>query len=308
MARFASIDSEISAIAGPQGGYIHQRQLAKLALTADAIYHRVLRGSLIPAYYRVYAVGHVPTDPISRAKGALLAAGPRSALGDISSGSYYGIFRHWRYPLHVIVPTDRRINGLVIHRNRRLLRSDVVSPEPGLRVVSPALALLESAQYLSEKRLRRVANEIRLKHRIELNELQALVDRFPRHPGVPVLTPIVATSQRQPTRSAWEDEWPAFAASHQLPPYVMNEFVEGHRTDVLFLSAQVIVELDGWDTHQTHEAFSADREQDAVILAKTGIPTVRVTYERLHHHPQREADRLHTILGRRRAQLQLRAG
>jgi hypothetical protein len=300
MGRFSSIDPKISAIAAPQGGYIHTAQLTRLSLNASAIRHRVKGGFLIPAYYLVYAVGHEPTDPISRAKGALLAAGPRSALTHDSAGSYYGAFKHWSFPLHVVVPTDRRIAGLIIHRNRRLRAKDILTPEPGLRVTSPAITVLDIAPELPDRRLRRVVNELRLAHKIPLTELQNTIDRFPRHPGAKALRPIVATSQAEPNRSAWEDEWPAFAAKHALPPYVMNEHVAGHRVDVLFTEAQVIVELDGWETHQTRQAFIRDRDQDAAILAQTGIPTVRITYAHFHRRPAREAERLQAILARRR--------
>lgn len=303
-----STDARIAALATCQGGYVHRGQLAALSLTAKAIRHRVNRGFLIVEYYGVYAVGHIPTHPHDRAKGALLAAGPRSALGDISAGSYYAIFKHWDYPLHITVPTDRRITGLVIHRNRRLTRRDVITTEPNLRVVSPPLALLDNAPYLTEKRLRRVVNEIRLQYRIELSALAATIDRFPRHPGVKALRPIVQASQREPNRSDWEDEWAAFAAKYELPAYVMNEHVEGFRTDVLFIHEKVIVELDGWGTHQTHESFIKDREQDATILATTGIPTVRITYERFHRKPKQEAIRLRAILDRRRSELARKAG
>lgn len=303
MVEFASTADQIAAIAAPQGGYIHQSQLAALSLTAKAVHHRVTRGTLIPVYKFVYAVGHIPQDPISRAKGALLAAGPRSALADISAASYYGIFNHWRYPLHVTVPTDRRITGLVIHRDRRLTRRDILTPQPNLRVITPALALLQNAPYLTERRRRRVVNEIRLEHRIPLAALTELTARFPRHPGTKPLKLILATSHPEPNRSHWEDEWSPFAAQYRLPPYEMNRRVAGHRTDVYFPDPGLIVELDGWGTHQTHEAFIRDREQDAHILAVTGIPTVRITYERFHQRPAEVAARLHSIIERRRAGL-----
>jgi very-short-patch-repair endonuclease len=308
MARISSTDDLIGRLATEHGGYVSRRSLMASGLSRNAIEHRLDRGLLIWAYHGVYAVGHQPTDPISRAKGALLAAGPRSALADISAGAYYGILKHWRHPLHLTVPTDRRIQGLVIHRNRRLRQSDILTPEPGLRVISPALALLDTAPYLTERRLRRVVNELRLRHRIPLTELEATLGRFARHPGVPLLRPVVATSQRQPNRSGWEDDWPSFAAAHQLPPYVMNEIIEGHRVDILFTAEQLIVELDGWETHQTREAFIKDREQDAHILAATGIPTIRLTHERFHRHPAREAGRLQAIFARRRSELDRAAG
>ncbi len=305
MGAFSSIDAQISTLATGQGGYIHRDQLNRLPLTAKAVRHRIRRGFLIPVYYRVYAVGHLPTHPHDRAKGALLAAGPRSVLSHESAGSYYGIYKRWRYPLHVTVATDRRLKGLIIHRNHRLLKSDILTPQPGLRVVIPALALLEVAPDLNARRLRRVVNEIRLEHRIDLRELEALLTRFPRHPGVKPLGQVLHTSQRQPTRSNWEDDWTDFAAANHLPAHVMNEFVLSYRVDVLFTAEQLVVELDGWATHRTHEAFIKDRDQDVTILAETGIPTVRITYERFHQRPKHEAARLESILARRRAELQL---
>jgi hypothetical protein len=306
MACISSIDERIGRLASNFGGHVSRRQLVALGLSRGAIEHRVLRGLLIPVYRGVYAVGHLPTNLHDRAKGALLAAGSRSVLSHDSAGSYYGVWKRWRFPLHVTVATDRRINGIVIHRNRRLRRSDIWTPEPGLYVTSPAITMLDVAPRLSERRLRRVVNEIRLEHRIELQQLEDTVGRFPRHPGGPRLLAILQTSQRQPARSGWEDEWPAFAASYGLPAYVMNEFVCGTRADVLFTEERLIVELDGWETHQTREAFVADRERDAMILAQAGIPTVRITYERFHQCPARQAERLHAILARRQAALRLR--
>ncbi len=308
MDQFPSIDRRIAAIATRQGGHVHQLQLSHLALDASAIHYRVKQGFLIPVYRRVYAVGHLPTEPHDRAKGALLAAGPRSALSHDSAASYYGVWKRWRLPLHLTVATDRRLRGVVIHRNRRLLRSDIWTPEPGLRITSPVVTLLDIAPRLSERRLRRAINELRLAHQIGLQQLELTAARFPRHPGLRRLLAIVGTSQHQPTRSGWEDEWPAFAAKYGLPAYTINELVAGARVDVLFTEERVILELDGWETHGTKAAFTADRKQDATILARTGMPTVRITYEGFHQRPAKEAEQLHAILARRRLGLRLLAG
>ena len=55
--------------------------------------------------------------------------------------------------------------------------------------------------------------------------------------------------------------------------------VHGYRVDAYFPDHHLIVELDGWATHRTRQAFERDRRQDADILAATGIPTVRLSYE-----------------------------
>lgn len=289
----------------PQGGHVTRVQLLDLGLTRRAIRYRVQRGLLIEVFSGVYAVGHLPSHPHDRARGALLATGPRSALTHDSAASYYGVWKRWRYPLHVVVPVDRRLTGVIIHRNRRLLKTDIRQPEPGLRVTSPQITLLDVAPRLYARRLRRVVNELRLAHRIPLDDLAATIERFARHPGARLLRPIVETSHEQPTRSNWEDEWAAFASTYELPDYVMNEHVCGHRTDVLFRHERLIVELDGRETHDTPDAFVSDRQQDAHILAETGMPTVRMTWVNFHRRPGEEAARLQAILkGRRSAPTQ----
>lgn len=55
-------------------------------------------------------------------------------------------------------------------------------------------------------------------------------------------------------------------------------------------------ELDGWDTHQTREAFEADRARDAEILDRTGIPTIRITHNGLHGRPAEQAKLIRRIL------------
>ena len=61
---------------------------------------------------------------------------------------------------------------------------------------------------------------------------------------------------------------------------------------------RVIVELDGWDFHNDRRTFEADRSRDADTLV-AGFVTIRITWERLHEHPCREAARLRRILASR---------
>ena len=78
----------------------------------------------------------------------------------------------------------------------------------------------------------------------------------------------------------FEVEWPRFARRYGLPKYEMNVHVAGARVDVLFTPDRLVVELDGWATHGTRQAYQRDRMQDAHILATSGIPTVRITRRR----------------------------
>ena len=294
----------IAVIARRQGGHIAHRQLKALGLSQKAIRHRIERGLLIAVFNQVYAVGHLPTNPIDRAHGALLACGPTAALSHRSAASLYGVFKDWRLPFEVIVSGDRRPSGVRVRRSAMLAKRDICVHQ-GIRVTSPALTILQIAPATSEKRLTRAINALRLadRHRLTTSQLDDVLDRFPRHPGARGLRPLVALLPKEPSRSDWEDEWPPFAAAYDLPPYTMNERVCGHRVDVHFPSEQLIVELDGWETHQSREAFEEDRARDAEILATAGIPTARLTHRQLHGAPAEHAARLHLILARRQEEV-----
>jgi very-short-patch-repair endonuclease len=78
----------------------------------------------------------------------------------------------------------------------------------------------------------------------------------------------------------------------------MNTRVCGYEVDALFERQRVIVELDGWEFHQSRDAFERDRNRDADTLAG-GYVTVRITWARMTGAPRREAQRLRAILERR---------
>ena len=67
--------------------------------------------------------------------------------------------------------------------------------------------------------------------------------------------------------------------------------VHGYEVDALFAEQRLVIELDGWEFHTGRVAFGDDRDRDADLL-DFGYETVRITWERLHETPEREAARL----------------
>jgi very-short-patch-repair endonuclease len=102
-----------------------------------------------------------------------------------------------------------------------------------------------------------------------------------------------------PTRSDWEDEFPAFCKQYDLPEPVLSTSVAGYEADALFPNEKIVIELDSWEFHQDRESFESDRDRDADRLA-AGYWTVRITWPRIKLRSEREATRLHKILRRRR--------
>ncbi len=133
---------------------------------------------------------------------------------------------------------------------------------------------------------------------MHLGQLTDVVARFSNHPGCRHLLEAVH-GVGAPTRSELEDAFLTFCRQYDLPIPLVNTRVAGHEVDALFADERVIVELDGWDFHRDRYAFEDDRERDADTLA-VGLVTVRITWERLTHRPDREASRLGAILSSRR--------
>lgn len=294
----AQPDERIAAVAGRQGGHVTRPQLIELGLGKPAIEYRLRVGRLIPVHRGVYAVGHVPANELDRAHGALLAAGENSALAGDSAMALYGISEDWPDPIELLATTDRRPPTLNVHRCRTLLRRDIVIRQ-GLRVTSPARTLLDIAPRLHERRLIRAINQLRMDHSLTVEAIADVVARNPRHPGTKRLRVELARAQSEPTRSQLEETFLELLRVHGLPTPLVNVQVAGYRVDALFPEHRLIVELDGWATHGTRHAFRRDRRQDAEILAATGIPTIRLSYEDTTAHARETAERLLSILSSR---------
>jgi very-short-patch-repair endonuclease len=294
------VDQLIAALAAKQCGYVLREQLIGLGLTESAIKHRIKRGFLIPAHRGVYAVGHIPTLPQLRAYGALLATGNRSALAYSAALSSYGLIRRWREPFEVIVAGSHpRPKGIRVYTSAHLLTRDIRTHD-GLRVTSPALTVLHNAPRLTDRRLVRTVNGLRMEHRLQHEQLVDVVARFPRHPGARRVRDLFEVTVQEPDRSSFEEDWRPFARKYNLTGWDTNQIVCGYLVDVLFLPNVLIVELDGYATHGTKPAFARDREQDADIFDKARIPTVRIPRDSFKARPQRHADRIHRILASRR--------
>jgi Transcriptional regulator, AbiEi antitoxin/Protein of unknown function (DUF559) len=295
--RRTGIDGQIAQIASGQHGNVTRAQLLAAGLHREAISYRINTDRLFRLHRGVYSVGRPPTTSLEKASAAVLACGEHAALGFGSALTLWGFWKRWDEPFEVVVAGDRRPAAIRVHRRAGLLRRDV-RVEQGVRVTSPAVALLDMAPVIPAKSLTRHINDGRRREILTVKDLADVVERFPTHPGAPHLRPHAATTHN-PTRSGFEDDFLPFCRRYNLPPPQINLPLHGYEVDAYFEDAKLIVECDGRDFHNDRQAFEDDRERDATMLA-LGIATIRITWERLHQHPGREADRLHGILDRRR--------
>jgi hypothetical protein len=292
-----AVDAAIAVLAARQLGNVTRDQLVASGLSDDAIRHRVELGRLHRVHRGVYAVGRRPVTPLERASAAVLACGPGAALSHRSAMALWGVLKRWETPLHITVTGDRRPHGMTVHRCTTLAGRDLTT-QLGIRVTSPARTVLDCALGLNDKALTRAISDLRHARVLHIPALADAVERFPTHAGTRRVKAALRTPGG-PTRSEFEDAFPAFCGYYDLPEPVMAPTVAGYEVDAFFRAERVIVELDSWEFHSGRDAFETDRNRDADTLA-AGHVTVRITWERLLHTPSDEATRLHTILQARR--------
>jgi very-short-patch-repair endonuclease len=288
-------DAAVAAIALRQQGNMTRAQLLAAGLTPDAIMHRVRTGRLHPVYRAVYAVGRPPQTPIERASAAVLACGPGAALSHRSALSLWSIDKHWHTPFEVTALRDRRPKGIRTHRPRTIHRRDI-TVQLGIRTTTLARTVLDMAPRLSEKRRTRIVQDALHSKFMTNSQLANVLQRSPNHRGTPLLIPFLAETKTGVTRSEIEDTWKQLAKDYNLPRFLTNVKLKGgYIADVLFPDHGLIVELDSWEFHSDRISFESNRDRDAENLAH-GLPTIRVTHERMKADPAKEADRVRQTL------------
>ena len=291
----------IAEIARWQGGHVTRKQLEALELSRMAIEHRVARGTLIRVHHGVYAVGHLPTNPLDRAHGALLATGPRSGLAGGTALALWRTERTWPQPLELISARDVRPSGLIVHSSSTLLKRDIRTVQD-LRVTSPARTALDLAAAATEHELTRIVNELRHRNGLKVHQLRDVAKRNPRHPGTKPLLRLIGEAQREPTRSELENAFLRLCTRHMLPTPLINVHVGGERVDAYFPEHQLVVELDGRVVTHAYDwrpAFEADRARMVNVMLSTGIPTIRFTHDQITRLHRDTATKLRRILDAR---------
>jgi very-short-patch-repair endonuclease len=276
---------EIATTAGRQHGHITRGQLCALGVNDMLIGRWRRAGRLVRVHAGVYAVGYRRVEPIAQAMAAVLACGAGALLSHDSAAALWG-WRRWPRTPEVTVVRQRRRPGIHTHRTRSLPRGDR-DWQLGVPVTSPERTIREIESRLTRKQFTRIVKDASLQHRLD----DAAVTRLLGYAA-------------EPTRSEFEEAFRRFCRRFGLPTAQTLATVHGYEVDALFSAQRLVVELDGWEFHRGRVAFNDDRHRDADLLG-FGYETVRITWERLHETPEREAARLKRILARRERELGL---
>jgi very-short-patch-repair endonuclease len=251
-------DADIAALAGRQHGVVSRRQLATLGLTKRMIDRRLGIGRFHILHRGVFAVGHTVVSREGRWMAAVLAGGDGAVLSHQSAAALWGFRPTSRERIDVTAP--RRLHardGLQMDYAR--LEPDETTLLDAIPVTTPARTLADLKHVLTKRQLDRAVNEA---ERLRLDVGDARAPATPR------------------TRSELEERFLALLDARKMPRPEMNVTLEGIEVDALWRDRRLVVELDGFETHGTREAFETDRSRDRRLTA-AGYRTVRLTWRQL---------------------------
>jgi very-short-patch-repair endonuclease len=138
-----------------------------------------------------------------------------------------------------------------------------VTRRDGIPVTTAARTQLDLASVLDRQALDRALNEA------EVCRLQGPADLLRRHPtarGAKVLRTLLLNA-RSSTRSPLEADFLEFVDTHGFERPETNTIIEGFEVDAVWREARLVVELDGWASHGTRQAFVRDRARDRRLMA-----------------------------------------
>lgn len=219
---------------------------------------------------------------------AVLACGPTALLSHGSAAALWGILFMSGSAVDVVTAHRTRHNraGIALHRPRRLHPEDCASHD-GIPVTSIARTLLDLAEVVHRRQLRRALDESERLGKFDLRAVERLIGRSKGHRGLGRLKATVR-DYRGPspiTRSELERRFLDLCRAAGLPRPQTNIMVAEFEVDVVWPDHRLVVELDGHAYHHTRAAFEGDRRRDAELQA-AGYRVLRITHRRVEDEPR----------------------
>lgn len=256
-------------------------QLLDLGFTRKTVEHWVAAGRLHRVHAGVYALGHKAIAWKGRLIAAVLACGEEAVLSHRSAAAWWAILPSERAIVDVTAPRRHRRRGIDAHamqldRQDRTIHDDIA-------ITTIPRTLLDLAEVETPRRLARAIETAERRRLFDLRAVQDVLARSPGRHGHKQLRILLSNYEpAQITRSDLEIEFLELIDEENLPRPLANALVGTHEVDMLWEAQRVIVELDTWDYHGTHEAFERDRARD-IELQLLGYIVIRITGRRLRH-------------------------
>ena len=292
---------DIVRLSRAQNAALTLEQLRTAGLARGAIRSRVRRGRLIPAFRGTYLTADPELVPLAMPTAAVLSCAPDAVLSHRSAAAVWGLAPTDPDMIDVTVvgrnPGWRP--GVRIHRVKRLHTADMTTHK-NVPITSPARTVIDFAAQATSSELADAFGDARAKGLVNDKKLNAALRRLPtNHPGAAIVRRMLSEGDTY-DRSKAERIMRRLCRQADLPQPQVNVRLHSFLVDFLWPDARFIVEVDGYGTHGTRQAFENDRRRDQVHVA-AGFVVIRVTWHQLQHEPLAVVARLAQALTQRAA-------
>ena len=286
-------DPAVLQIAAGQLGAISRRQVLAVGISEDQIDHRLARRRWTRAHRGVYVLGPPALIEWQAEMAGVLAVGKATLLGADSALAAYGLRAKPRgNPTVLAMARDPRAREgidivrapLLDHRDTRWFK--------GIPIVSPALALLDSAPGLTQRELAQAVATGYRRNILRRVELVGILKRLPGRRGAAAIRELLA-SESEPvfTRSQLEEMALALIRRAGFPLPEVNRLRGEHEVDLIWRAQRFILELDGHPFHSLRSDRERDYERDdSHQLA--GFHVARATGRQVRDEPERTTFRI----------------
>jgi hypothetical protein len=277
-----TVEEELASMAGRSHGVVTRSQLLEAGVTRREIAARIGCGSLLREHPGVYRVGHRAPSVAARYLASVLAAGEGALLSGRAAAHLLGLVKGATPQPQVSTRTERRIEGVITHRSRRLDLRDAATVN-GIPVTSVARTLVDLAAALPPDALARACHEAGVRYGTTPAEVEAVLARRPTSPGAAKLRRILHGDVHV-TLSKLEARFLEELKGAGLPLPTTNRPAGGRRVDCRWPEHRLTVELDGYRFHNSRYAWEQDRRREREARAR-GDDFRRYTYGDVFEHP-----------------------
>lgn len=278
-------------------GVITRAQALSVGLSDDAISRRVRSGRWLRCAPGVFFVDDRPFTDSARVRSAVWSYGPAAVASGLAAAWWHGVTRYPPKIVEVTVPkvsNHRKRDG--IRARRRDLHSADIVERNGLRVTALALSVIEAA---TRRGGGAPLMDTALQRHVDLRQLwDAHLRNKGRH-GSPAAR-ILLLSAADGARSEAERLLLKLLRNNNITGWKANCPVAGYKIDVVFQSAKLAIEVDGWAFHSDAADFENDRNRQNIISLH-GYQILRFTWLDLTEYPDRVVAEIRNALRLRHA-------
>lgn len=262
----STVDEQLARLARAGHGVVTRGQLLAAGVTRHEIAGRLRRGALLREHPGVYRVGHRAPSTEATYLAAVWAAGDGALLSSLAAAYLHGLVKGTPPPAEVTVRTERRIEGVQVHRCRALSAQDATIVR-GIPITTVPRTLVDISSVLSLDSLARACHEAGVRYRTTPTQVEAVLALRPNAPGVRKLRRVIHGDVRV-TLSTLEGRFLELLRQKGLPLPLTNRPAGGRRVDCRWPEYRLTVELDGYRFHNSRHSWEQDRRREREARAR----------------------------------------